>query len=91
MEVDSSNSAKAMLTLYQETETARVCAKPWLRIGGQDYLYNYPTNSSDDMGIQADSSSSPITCEPSNLLSFGWQDADSFQQHFQLYRNRQWR
>ena len=67
MEVDSSNSAKAMLTLYQETETARVCAKPWLRIGGQDYLYNYPTNSSDDMGIQADSSSSPITCEPSNI------------------------
>ena len=56
-----------MLTLYQETETARVCAKPWLRIGGQDYLYNYPTNSSDDMGIQADSSSSPITCEPSNI------------------------
>lgn len=67
VEEDPANSAKVTLTLYQETETARVCAKPWLRIGGRDYLYNYPTSRSDDMGIRADSSKSPLTCDPSNI------------------------
>lgn len=67
LSVDENNSAKAIITLYQAAAKARVCAKPWLNIGGIEYLYNYPVSYSDDIGVDADDTISPVTCTPSNI------------------------
>lgn len=69
--VDQENTSRVTLTLCQATGTVYLYAKPWLTIGGTDYLYNYPTYSNNSgnhyIGVAADKTIPAVSCKPDNV------------------------